>query len=1084
MSIKVKVQKAVLVATGFLLGTALMATTIAMDNYTTVSAALNQPTYEVIQKERKEGDPKPDVEYRKSKYSKIEDVVYNGYTTAIKEMEEGAVLIKNKNNALPLAKHSKISLFGEAARNPQLSGGGSGAINTSESINWYDALRGVRITDPEAPKTKVTPAADDQLFQINETLRTRYAASGVSQTASSSTTSVRIGDAQFSNLMAGTDVEASLEEYDTAVVFLKRGGGEGYDLPATSVGASDDRYCKDATSKSSNDCVNGDYLQLSANEKSIFEGLKAKKQAGIIKKVVVVFNSASALQLDFLKDDVYDIDAAIWCGAAGEFGTVGVANILCGDANPSAGASSTLWYSNLANPTNTNYTDQNYYFTYDNYADFGFREMTSSYQSTFTTYQVYQEGMYLGYKYTETRYEDFVTQREKTGAYDYSKVVAYPFGSGLSYSTFEYSNFSVAKSGDKTWKVSVDVKNTGNVKGKEPVQVYVSKPYGEYEKRNGIQVPSVEIVDFGKTKELEPNETERLEIEVNEKFLTEYDANGEKTYILSGGDYYFTAARNAHDAINNILAAKGYTPANTANRMDAEGNKNLVSKQTLEFNATKYKYSEATGNPITNQFDFADINKYEGKGENSVKWMDRSDWEGTCHLSYLDENNRLVKPHEVLTMTQEMADNMRDQMDADKVIQKGGEYPLYGVDNGLKLVDLMDVEFENVLWDQLLDQMTWQETITLLSNGRHKTVQVDSIGKPGGGDENGPNGLSHTYGRASGGSAYAGPTNPYIERFSEDASEVNTAIQKGYTSTGFASNGVLAASFNKELAKEVGEQIGEEGIWGGKSGLLGTGLNILRSPYAGRTSEYYSEDATLSGLIAAPETKGLQSKGINCYIKHCALNESETARHGACEWINEQALRENYLRAFEIAIQDGGAMNVMTAFNRIGTDAVANCVPFAQGWLRREVGLPGIIETDAAGDMTDGNHGEAYVSRFCDVYMQASDLNEYNYGDNIADYTGGTHFWPEYAPKQYGGPGEYGEFAQRMRASVKRIIFAFSRCAGMNGIDRNTEIRTVTPMWVSLITAADITLGVATTAALAWVCVDIVLKFVKGKKAA
>ena len=1083
MSIKVKVQKACLVATGFLLGTALMATTVAMDNYSTVSSALNQPTYEIIEKEVAEGDPKPDVEYFKSQYNKIEDVVYNGYSTAVKEMEEGAVLLKNDNNALPLAKHSKLSLFGEAARNAQLSGGGSGAINTSEQINWYDALRGTTIPDPAAPKTKVTPAADEQLFQINETLRSRYAASGVSQTASSGTTSVRIGDAQFSNLMAGEGVEASLTEYDTAVVFFKRGGGEGYDLPATSVGASDDRYCKDGTSKSSNDCVNGDYLQLNANEKSLLEGLKEKKDAGVIKKIVVILNMASAIQLDFLKDDTYGVDAAIWCGAAGEFGTVGVANLLCGDANPSGGSSATMWYKNLANPTNTNFTDQNYYFTYDNYADFGFREMTSSYQSTFTTYQVYQEGMYLGYKYTETRYEDYVMGRDKTGAYDYSKVVAYPFGHGESYTNFEFSNLQVSRKDERHWTVAVDVKNTGTVKGKTPVEVYLQKPYGDYEKRNGIQVPSVQLIDFGKSKALEPNETERVEVEVNEKYMAQYDANGEKTYILSGGDYYFTVANGAHNAINNILAAKGYTPSSTANRMDAEGDKNLVSKQTIDFSATKYKYSDVTGNPITNQFDFADINKYEGRGENEVKYFDRSDWEGTVNLSYINENNRLVKPHAEVLMTQEMADFMRDTMDAEKMIEKGGEYPVYGVDNGLKLVDLMDVEFENVLWDQLLDQMTWTETYQLLSNGRHKTYQVDSIGKPGGGDENGPNGLSHTYGRASGGSAYAGPTNPYIERFSEDADEVNAAIAARYTSTGFASNGVLAASFNKELAHEIGNQIAEEGIWGGKSGLLGSGFNIQRSPYAGRTSEYYSEDAMLTGLIGAPETLGMEEKGVHCYIKHCALNESETARHGACEWINEQALRENYLRAFEIPITEGKAMNVMTAFNRIGCDAVPNCVPFAQGWLRREVGLPGIIETDCAGDFTDGNHGEAYVSRFVDVHLQASDLNEYNYGDNVADYTGSTHYWSEYAPQQYGGPGEYGNFAQNMRKSVKRILYAFSRCAGMNGISRNTEIRTVTPAWVVAITAADITLGVATTAALGWIAVDLVLKFLKGKKA-
>lgn len=411
-------------------------------------------------------------------------------------------------------------------------------------------------------------------------------------------------------------------------------------------------------------------------------------------------------------------------------------------------------------------------------------------------------------------------------------------------------------------------------------------------------------------------------------------------------------------------------------------------------------------------------------------------------------------------------------MDADVVIEKGGEYPTYGADNGRKLIEYMNVPYDDQLWDELLDQLTWDETVDLLSNGRHKTQAIQSVSKPATGDENGPNGYNTRYSEASGGSKYSGPTNPYADRIDDPD------LGAGYSTTGFSSNGILAATFNKELSYDIGKQIGEEGFWAGMAGWLGTGLNIQRSPYAGRTSEYYSEDAMLSGLIAAPEVEAMQSMGMNCFIKHCALNESETARHGACEWISEQALRENYLRAFEIAIVDGGSYSVMTAFNRMGVIAVANCVEFSQGWLRQEVGLPGIIETDCAGDMTDGAHGEAYVSRICNVYTGATDLNEYNYATDAPDYTGGTHTYADFAPDE-NGEGDYGNLGQAMREAAHRILWTTVRTAAMSGMSSNTDIVRIAPPWKIGIIAADIALGVLLACSVAWMAVDQAIAFKK-----
>lgn len=1077
MKIRRTIQKVLIALTGFLLAFMLTLTNIAYDNYATVTGFLGQQT--VIQYEPEPEDGvEPQTEYFESQYKNIREVFYGGYQIQIEEQLEGTVLLKNDNNALPLAKGTKVSLFGNAHNSPFLGASGSGGINTSESISWIQAFQG-RYYDAENGRTAQT-AAEPYLVH-NATLVSNYGGTS----ASSGQTNVRIGDTTWSQLQTRNGFSLIANDYDTAIMIIKRTGGEGYDLPQTTATTST-RYSMDPTSVTTSDGANGgDYLQLNDNEVSILKGLKQMKDAGQVKKVILILNMASPIQLNFLNDASYGVDACLWTGSVGEFGTVAVTKLLVGEENFSGGASMTLWADNLNNPVMSNYADNNYYFQYENYEEFGFRQMTAGYQSTFTSYMVYQEGMYLGYKYTETRYEDYVMGVQKVGNYNYDEVVAYPFGYGMSYTTFEFSNYKVTKNG-RMYEVSVDVKNTGSKPGKTPVQMYIAKPYGTYERANQIQVPSVQLIDFGKTDMIQPNGTDTVKINVDEKYFASYDTFGEGTYVIPAGDYRLIVAANAHDAVNNLLAAKGYTPTSTSGRMDAAGNASLVATFNYRALNKDYAYSTETGRLITNAFDFADINTYEGRGTNEVTYYSRDDWQGTAKLSTRDANGRLTKPYAELTMTQTMADELRDQMDADKVIEKGGEYPTFGADNGLKLINFMSINdetgeiryasYDDPRWDDLLDQLTWTDMTTLLSNGRHQTAPLAGIGKPGTGDENGPNGQSHTYGnRKTTASGFNGPKNPYGMRIGDpDAGG-------SFSSTGFSSNGVLASTFNKEIAAKVGKQIGEEGLWGGTAGLLGTGLNIQRTPYAGRTAEYYSEDAMLSGLIAAPETAATESMGVHCYIKHCAMNESETARHGVQFWITEQAMRENYFRAFEIAIEEGNAFNVMTSFSRIGVWAVANSVPFAQDFLRKECGLPGIVETDAAGDMTDGAHGEAYVSRMCNVYTGATDLNEYNYGANLPDYTGGSHYWSDFAPEADGGTGEYGHFAQMMRESCKRIIYATLTSNAMCGESLNTRYIEVTPAWEGVVKGINIGLGVATGLAVLWLAADVIFTALKKK---
>lgn len=1082
MNFRLKLQKAAITASTLVFGVMMTATPILWANEDTISSALNQP----ISKVEEIGDKKytaEELEYYKSSFKNIKEVVMNGFKLQEQEQAEGTVLLKNDNGALPLKKGAKVSVFGTTGASPFYGASGSGGINTSNAISWYDAFRGYAHTNAAAPKEKVK---GDTLLDINEKLAENYTAWvkstggggwGSSATPdypdyypSSSVTKVRIGDVPW-DVVKESEGYADVESYgDAAVYIIKRTGGEGYDLPATS-GENAQYGNVGYKSNSTNDGTYGDYLQLSQTEISVLNGLKELKAEGKIQKVVLILNMASPIQLDFLKQNAYDVDACLLTGSVGEVGTVAVAKLLTGEYNFSGGVSTTLWYDNLKNPVNNNYMDQNYFFTYANYADFGFGNpaLENQYQSTFTTYTVYQEGMYLGYKYTETRYEDYVTGAANVGNYDYSQVVAYPFGYGMSYTNFSFSNMTVNKSG-KTYTVSVKVTNEGDVAGKTPVQIYVAKPNTQYAKDHKIQVPSVELIDFGKTSQLKPGAFETVTVEVNEKYFASYDTFGAGTYITMKGDYYLIAAQNAHEAVNNLLAEKGYTPENTDNRMDAAGNADLVEKFSYNFDNTAFAFTENNGYPIQNQFAFADINTYEGRGNNSVTYYDRNNWAGTVQLPERKADGTLVKHNAVLTMTKQMADDMRNQMNAAVMIKTDDvAYPTYGKDNGLVLLDMKGLSYNDPLWNDLLDQLTWEETVDLLSNGRHKTQPIQSVSKPGTGDENGPNGFNASYNAASAGGRFNGPTNPLAERAGGFDAEGNYIpdpdMGQGYTTTGFSSNGVLAATFNKELAAEIGKQIGEEGLWAGMSGLLGIGLNIIRSPYAGRTAEYVSEDALLSGLISAPEVAGIESKGVHCFIKHAAMNDCETARHGVNTWATEQTMRENYFRAFEICITEGNSFSVMTSFSRMGTQAVANCVPFTK-WLRNECDLPGIVETDCAGDMTDGAHGEAYVSRIVNVYTGATDLNEYNYGADTPDYTGGTYTYDYFKP---GNPnGNYGKLGQMMRESAKRILYHTVTSNAMNRYSSTSRVIRVTPMWETVVIGVNVGSGIFLAASLAW----------------
>ena len=668
------------------------------------------------------------------------------------------------------------------------------------------------------------------------------------------------------------DVKKSVEKYgDAALAMISRVGGEG----------SDASYAED------------NYLALDENEKEMLSNLAQMKKDGKIKKVVLLINSANALQVDFLKDNTYDIDAALWIGDVGISGINAVADILAGKVNPSGSLVDTYCYDNYSSPAMANFTPVQYE---------GYKE--GLIPDSADTYMVYQEGIYVGYKYYETRYEDAVMKSGNAGDYTYSDTVAYPFGYGLSYTTFAYSNYSLTY--DETshqYHAKVTVTNTGDVAGKETVQLYVQSPYTAYDVENKVEKASVALVGFDKTKELAPGESQELEMVVDGADIASYDAYGAETYILDAGTYYFTAATDAHNAINNILTAKGYS---ADNGMDGTGDASLVgSWENPALDTTTYAVS-ANGTEITNQLSDSDLNLYEGSDQ-EITYVSRNDWEGTWPSDKVK-----------IALTEQLIDDLQ-LVQYDPADYEEMEMPTLGAAQELTLYDMIGLDYDDPQWETLLDQLTFDEMVALIGDSFHWTMPVESVQAPGSRDENGPQGLTASL-------------------FNANSSEMKA--------TAFTSEDVMAATFNRDLMTEIGKVIGNNCLAADVAILYGPGNNIHRVPYGGRNFEYYSEDGFLSGEMSLYEVAAIESKGVHVVMKHFALNDCEQDRIGLGVWLPEQAAREVYLKAFQAPIEKGNGGGVMTAYTRWGAIWSGANKGLMTGILRNEWGSQGLTITD------------------------------------------------------------------------------------------------------------------------------------------
>lgn len=998
-----------------LFGLAMIGGTIMFENEDAVNTVFKAVT------QIKQEDPdaaNKDLEYYKSAFRSVKEVQNNGRAYAETIVAEGATLLKNEkpNNldtkALPLVKGAKISLFSTSSTDPIISGTGSSGTAGAD-VSLMDGIKAAGIE------------VNEDLYTWYEMNQSKY---GRQQSGGFIGRKFSIGDAYWNEI--DTEAKTDKEYGDAAVFVLSRIGGEGRD--ATMYGDPTD------------DATDGNYLKLSPSERDMLKNLKKEKDNGTFKRIIVLINSANFVEGEFINDPELGIDAAIWVGAYGSMGAYAIGDILVGNVNPSGRLSDTMWKYHYKNPVHANFG----MLTADEKDPEKVTQWTITTNASANKNIVYQEGIYSGYRYTETRYEDKVLGTENAGDFDYADTVSYPFGYGLSYADFEYSNFNVTRNigsavegTENTYTVSVDVTNMSkDVSGKEVVQIYLQKPYTDYDKENHIEKAAVELVGFGKTALLEPGKTETVKVTVDERYFASYDSHKAKTYIVDAGPYYLTAARDAHDAVNNILAKKGKT---TSDGMTADGNASFVFEQRMQFDDEIYSNSAVTGAKITNQFDNVDLKLYDGAGENRDKfeYVTRSDWQGTVTYG-LGAKNEWLDSRVKVTATSKMQEDFTKNWDP--VVEKDDvEYPTYGSKKtSWNLIDLRAfadddedptndkwIPYKHEMWDELLDQLTFEDTVQLLKCGFRKTNPLASIGKPETIDHNGA----------------SGPVEAYNVMSNADISKsVNQGLavrkndpDKGEKPVAYPCNGLVASTFNLVLADYYGRHIGENMLWAGYSGLYGFGINTHRSPYGGRNFEYYSEDPFLAGMICAEQTRGVATRGGYVYLKHCFLNDQESYRCGGFTWANEQTCREIYLRAFQIAIEKGGAQCVMGGLNSLGVTWTGT-QGFMNTVLRGEFGMTGHAVTDSY-----GAYNGSYVRG---VY----------YGNDIPDGTMN-------ASKEnfdYVKDGGYGKMAWAMREAAHRVLYTVVHSNAMNNYSSGTRIIIITPWWKTMMIAFRAVFGV------------------------
>ena len=770
------------------------------------------------------------------KYKLSDETIATANAQAQELYGEAVTMLQNNDGNLPLTGTNKLNVFGWGSTQPILGGSGSGSMSN------------------EHPMASILSGLKQAGFETNSALTdlyTKYRAERpVLNMFQQDWTLPEVPADQYSDSLISDAKSFS----DEAMVVITRFGGENADLPRD-MKAEGVTYVNN--SKDYEDYKQGEsILQLSQTERNMLD-LVTKN----FDKVTLVYNGSNPLQFDFLAN-YPQIKSVLWCPPAGQTGFNALGDILAGKVNPSGKTSDTFLKDVRSTPTLNNIGN----FPYDNVEDMSAKVSFagSEYMSS-PTFVNYVEGIYVGYKFYETAADE--------GAINYDDLVQYPFGYGLSYTTFDQ------KMGDVTYadgKVSFDVTvtNTGDVAGKDVVEAYYNPPYTN----GGLEKASVNLVAFEKTKELAPGESETVKIEFDDDDMASYDSKGAKAYVLEQGDYDISIQSDSHTVIDSATVNVPETVTYDSEDNTHDGDKTVA----------------------TNQFDDA---------EGDVTYLSRAN-----HFENLEE--AIAAP-----ASMSMSDETKKEFTNNDIYKPSehddasDEMPTTGAKNGVRLAELRGKDYDDPQWDKLLDQLTFDDMENMIAMAGYGTAAIDSIGKIKLTDLDGPAALINNF--------------------------------TGVSSIAFPSAVGIANTWNKDLATEFGKTLGKMAREMHVDGWYAPGMNIHRSPFSGRNFEYFSEDALLSGVMAAGEVAGARSQGVYSFIKHFALNDQETNRTAMLvTWANEQSIREIYLKPFEMAVKDGGAQAVMTAYNYIGPTYAGANPALLNTVLRDEWGFRGFTLTD------------------------------------------------------------------------------------------------------------------------------------------
>ncbi len=929
----------------------------------------------------------------KTDYATIEDMAAAARDIAIREGEEGTVVMKNDNGVLPLKANANVALFGLAAYNVYGPKGGNAdaasladalagaGLNVNETlkdyymtniINMHTEMRANRWTGKEVPTTVydhmyVSAPGDWTTYQIAE-----------------------VPPAEFETLGVPANWKEAIAKDSIGICVFARGAGEGNTYkPGSAL-----NYAGEATGE--------DPLKLSADELAVVEAAKET-----CSKVIVLLNTGNNMMIaDIAEGGSHEVDGICYIGCPNDYQTIGIANVLTGKVNATGALASAFVRDHQSIPAVQN-VGGDYFADYEivcrnDDPRYPGKEIgnigTGSFGGADTynggMYIVEAEGIYVGYKYYETRYFDAVMGQGNANsaagatqgsAWNYGDEMLYTFGHGLSYLDYTQTikSVTVDRSVNGNITAVVEVKNNSNQDGKFLTQLYVQQPYTDYDRTNLVEKSAVMFLNSAKV-DVAAGKSKEVTITIPTKYLASYDANNAKTYILDAGDYYFTAAAGAHEAVNNILAAQGKT---TADGMDAAGSKAVVSWKLDQLDNTTFAIANNT--TVTNVADDADLNYWL---PGTVTYLTRQDW-NTFPINYNKLNLKIADSPKKDQWIAEMRGETYTISDTGAAAEAVPGPKFTASEIGAEQLNNINDPY----WDKLVHAITIDEAVGAVIHGGSRSDTLTNIDNPVVIQNEGPTGISAGYTDEATGKTYKFNVN---------------------------SQTLLGCSFNPELAYQWGLVEGNSCLWVERYDLWGSGLTLNRTPYNGRNYEYISEDPMLTNVIGREVIQGCSDKGIINGPKHMGFNDQEHNRAGISAYMTEQKFRETDLRGFEGALSDAFGMGVMIAFNRIGATNAAHHVGMIQKIVRGEWGFKGLISTDMMNNYLYFNAESMVMAGITQVADFAADNSHINLGEGGVDAV-----WPHISLETV---SKDSNLVEQARENLKYQLYIFANSAILN----------------------------------------------------